>query len=243
MVNREKIEKYKQVQNVARATINHLRNFIQEGCTEADIAHEAEAHLLKNGADGFWYYNIGAIVLVGKRTVLSISGKKYTGPTEASVLAQDMVTVDLSPMTGGVWGDFARTFIIDGGKVVALDSSELEGWNVEKEWIQGIHVEEQLHAILVHKVVSGMTFDKIFRTMNAEIISLGFENLDFRNNLGHTIVRRSDDRTFLEAGCEILVDAAGLFTFEPHIKKKNGGRYGFRKEDIYYMHNGKLVVL
>lgn len=243
MITTEIIQKHRRVQDIARATVNHLRTFIHEGQTEKNIAKEAEDHLKKNGVDGFWYYNIGAFVLVGERTLLSVSGRDYTGPTNATVRAADIVTVDLAPMIDGVWGDFSRTFVIDAGSVVAVDSQKLVEKNVDKELSEGMQAEERLHAKLRQIARPGMTFDEVFHTMNNEIISLGFENIDFHNNLGHTIVSNIAHRTFIESGSNVAVDDAGLFTFEPHIKRKHGGRYGFKREDIYYMEDGMLMVL
>lgn len=36
-----------------------------------------EDFMLKNGADSFWYWNVGAFVFSGDETTISISGKRY----------------------------------------------------------------------------------------------------------------------------------------------------------------------
>ena len=243
MLSPKTIATHQQVQDIARATIHHLKGYIQTGCTEADIAREAERHLKNNGIDGFWYYDIGAFVLVGNRTPLSISGKDYIGPTNEAVQVKDIVTVDLAPMIGGNWGDFARTFIINSGQVVAVNYDELIGKNIDEELLQGMDAEETLHTKLLNLVKPEMTFDTIFREMNAHIQSLGFENLDFHGNLGHTIVSDKSQRSCIQSGNNQEVVQAGLFTFEPHIRKKDQGRYGFKREDIYYLRDGLLKTL
>ncbi len=238
----EQIERHLRVQNIARATIQHLKGFIGAGVTEAEIAHTADQFMRQNGITNFWYYDIGAFVLVGKRTPLSLSGRDYTGPTQEVVGEEDIVTVDLAPAIDNTWGDLARTLIISGGKVVATDVSELKA-AVSEEYRLGMSVEEQLHAALLATVTEKMTFDEIYRRMNAQITAQGFENLDFHGNLGHTIVEDRANRTFIEAGDAAIVGSAGLFTFEPHIRRIDTGKYGFKRENIYYFHEGKLHVL
>jgi hypothetical protein len=56
--------------------------------------------------------------------------------------------------------------------------------------------------------------------MNASIESLGYKNLDFNKNLGHSIEKRK--RIYIERGNNKTLKEVGLFTFEPHIQKKRG---------------------
>ena len=54
----------------------------------------------QKGINSYWYYNLGAMVFVGKRTTISISGKDYQ-PTDLKVKSEDLVTVDLAPEIDG----------------------------------------------------------------------------------------------------------------------------------------------
>ena len=83
----------------------------------------------------------------------------------------------------------------------------------------------------------GKTFEEIFLEMNALIKSLGFENLDFLGNVGHTIEVDKNDRLYFEKGNSAALGQDTLFTFEPHIRAA-GGRWGFKLENIYYFENG-----
>ena len=87
-----------------------------------------------------------------------------------------------------------------------------------------------------------MTFHELFVRMNAEIDELGFENLDFAKNLGHSIERHIDRRRCIEEGCSSALADVSLFTFEPHIRRKHG-LWGFKHEDIYYFEGQRLRVL
>ena len=78
--------------------------------------------------------------------------------------------------------------------------------------------------------------------MNAFIVENGFINLDFLGNLGHSIVREKKDRIYIEKGNQHKLSDVAYFTFEPHISVA-GSKYGYKKEDIYFFENEKLIAL
>lgn len=61
-------------------------------------------------------------------------------------------------------------------------------------------------------------------------------------NLGHSIVKNKDERVYIEKDNPLLLSSVDYFTFEPHISSPNS-KYGYKKENIYFFSNGKLVVL
>ena len=80
----------------------------------------AEKKMTELGATSFWYWDVGAFIISGGDTALSVSGRHYK--TAEKVIAEnDIITVDLSPQVDNVWGDFARTIIIENGKVIPSD--------------------------------------------------------------------------------------------------------------------------
>ena len=86
-----------------------------------------------------------------------------------------------------------------------------------------------------------MTYEQLFFQLNAEITKLGFENLDFHGNLGHTIEIDQADRIYIELGSTRSFKEVGkLFTLEPHIRV-SGGEIGFKREDIYYFDDNGLI--
>lgn len=61
-------------------------------------------------------------------------------------------------------------------------------------------------------------------------------------NLGHSIVKNKNDRVYTEKGNTQMISDIKYFTFEPHISIP-GSKYGYKKENIYYFENGKLLEL
>ena len=77
-----------------------------------------------------------------------------------------------------------------------------------------------------------MTYEAVFEVLGAEIQKLGFRNLDFKGNLGHSI----------EKGNRLTLRQVGKpFTLEPHIA--NCADYGFKRENIYVIEGDRLVEI
>lgn len=98
------VEEHISVQSLAKRALDELLGFIRPGLSEEQIASTAEDLMRRLGIDHFWYHGVAALVLVGKRTTLSVSGRDYV-PASIAVQSNDLVTVDLSPVIGAVWGD------------------------------------------------------------------------------------------------------------------------------------------
>ena len=118
---------YKDVQNIAKMTIQFIKENIQPDMTLIEIRDLCETKMIELGADSFWYWDVGAFVFAGDETTLSVSGKEYT-TSERVIAENDIITIDLSPQNGDIWGDYARTIIIENGKVVEIDNVSNEEW-------------------------------------------------------------------------------------------------------------------
>lgn len=224
------------MQNLNRETMKHLKKNIMVGMSLVEIRSICEKFMLENGADSFWYWNVGAFVFSGDETTVSVSGRSYQ-TSERIIGNNDIITVDLSPQNNNIWGDYARTIIIENGKVIE---------NVEdihnNEWKQGVQMEQYLHKLLIENATINMTFEELFYYINGIISERGFLNLDFAGNLGHSIVENKDERIYIEKGNKVKLSEVKMFTFEPHISTPNS-KYGYKREDIYYFKKGKLVKL
>lgn len=227
---------YRDVQTIAKETIKGLQSYIRAGVSERDIAVRAEEIMKSKGISRFWYYDVGAFVHVGKRTTSSESGKHYN-PTDTLVGQNDIVTVDLSPQIDGYWGDYARTYIVQNGTSIEEDDGR-----TESSFTTGIRVGKILHQHFMYYVTPAMTFEDVYLHMNDVIKQHGFINLDFAENLGHTIELSKENRRYFQLGNKSKLGEANLFTFEPHISQRDG-EYGFKREDIYFFDDGKLCVL
>lgn len=227
---------YREMQQTAKNTIEYIINYIRPGVNLLDIRNLCEEKMLSLGADSFWYYNIGAFVFSGKDTVLSVSGREYK-TADKMIENNDIITIDLSPQCNYIWGDYARTVVIENRKVVK---------NIENicntEWKDGLLMEENLHRILQQIASPETTFEELFFYINKIIAENGYENLDYLGNLGHSIEKTKDERIYIEKGNKTKLGNVEFFTFEPHIKKCNG-TFGYKKENIYYFKENQLVEL
>ncbi len=227
---------YYEVQSIAKATIEYIKSEIKSGMTLLEIREKCENKMLSLGADSFWYWDVGAFVFSGDETALSVSGREYK-TSDRIISDNDIITIDLSPQKNNIWGDFARTVIIENGLVInSVDNVK------NAEWKSGLLMEELLHEELLEYATPVTTFEQLYYHMNDLIVSKGFVNLDFMGNLGHSIVKRKDDRVYIEKGNINRLCDVDYFTFEPHISVK-GSKYGYKKENIYYFADGSLKVL
>jgi hypothetical protein len=105
---------------------------------------------------------------------------------------------------------------------------------------QGLDAELYLHNKLMEFATPKTTFEELFFKLNTEITNLGFENLDFKGNLGHTIEMDQADRVYIERGSKASIGVEKAFTFEPHIRLI-GSTFGFKRENIYYFNDNRIL--
>jgi len=225
-----------EVQAIAKETIEFIKTILRPQMSLSDIRQICENKMLSLGADSFWYWDIGALIFSGNETTLSISGREYTTP-DRTIQENDIITIDLSPQNKNIWGDYARTLILENGLIV----NEIEKIK-NPEWKNGLIMEERLHHELKNFATPVTTLEELFYHMNQYIIENGYVNLDFLGNLGHSIVKNKADRIFIEKGNTAKLCEVKFFTFEPHIRAKNSP-YGYKKENIYCFNNGTLTEL
>ncbi len=230
------ISEYKVVQSYAKETIEYIKTVIRPGMSLPEVRRLCEEKLKSLGADSFWYYDIGAFVFAGDETTVSVSGREYS-TSDRVIGSDDIITIDLSPQVGDTWGDYARTVIVEGGKVIPT-VDEI----VNDEWRGGLLMEKKLHDKMTQIVSPQMTFEELYYQMNEFIKAEGFINLDFLGNLGHSIVRRKEDRIYIEKGNNTKLGDVSFFTFEPHISV-SGSKYGYKMENIYYFEDGVIKEL
>ena len=227
---------YSEVQKIAKDTIEYIKTKIGAGMNLLDIRKHCEEKMLELGADSFWYWDIGAFVFSGDETTISVSGREYT-TSDRIIAPNDIITIDLSPQNNNIWGDYARTIIIENGKVV--DDINSIG---NDEWRNGLLMEEELHKELLNFAAPDTTFEELYFHIKKLITESGFINLDFLGNLGHSIIKNKNGRIYTEKGNKAALSSVDYFTFEPHISVK-GSKYGYKKENIYYFSDGKLKEL
>jgi Xaa-Pro aminopeptidase len=225
------IHAHRTVQQAAKSALANLSTQISATDSEASIAARAYWELCALGFRDTWYYNCPAFVLAGTRSCKSISGREYVA-SDQPVGTYNLVTVDLSPVLDGHWGDCARSFYVEDGRVTTTP--------VTPEFSVGQHFLKVLHADMQHAVHPGMTFHELFAWSNQRITAAGFENLDFLGNVGHSIATRREDRQYIEANNHCHLRDVPFFTFEPHVRKARGC-WGFKHENIFFF-NGEGVL-
>ncbi len=224
------------MQSLCKETMKFASDIITSGMNLIELRNLCEKYMLQNGADSFWYWDVGAFIFNGKSTTRSVSGNEYS-TEDSAILEDDIITIDLSPQKNNIWGDYARTLIVENGKVI-FDIDQIHN----EEWKQGILTEYVLHQMMFDFVTVDTTFEELFFFINEKIIELGYVNLDFLGNLGHSIVKDKNQRIYIEKGNTAKLSSVESFTFEPHISLQNG-KYGYKHENIYYFNNNKLFEL
>jgi len=225
-----------EMQNLNRATIEYASTVIVPGMTLARLRKLCEAYMLSHGADSFWYWDVGAFVFAGDKTAVSVSGREYK--TDDHIIEpNDIITIDLSPQNNCIWGDYARTLILENGRIVK-DPEQIQN----DEWRNGLKMEAYLHEAMLGFVNENTTFEELFYYINDQIKARGYVNLDFLGNLGHSIVKDKRHRIYIEKGNTEKLSAVEAFTFEPHISLPESF-YGFKKENIYRFNGGVLTEL
>ncbi len=227
------ISPYLDVQNIALRVLRDIVPFIKTGNTESWVADVCTQLLQQYGAKDCWYHNVPALVLVGERTTLSVSGRDYH-PSDVTIRTNDLVTIDLSPMVNDCWGDCARSYIVESGSVKPPDRCSALDY--------GKNTERELHALMKEIATPETSMHELHSFIMQSIENMGYKNLDFRGNLGHSIEKLLDDRRYLEENNQTKLGDCDLFTFEPHICRAND-MWGFKMENIYYFEDDKAVPL
>lgn len=229
-------KEYMDMQDLGRDAVDYVRRIVKPGMNLRTLRTYCENYLLEHGADSFWWCNVGAFMFAGDETAVSVVPDVYEA-SDRLIEKNDIITIDVSPQKNGVWGDYARTIILEEGKVIS-DISQIKN----EEWRNGLLMEELLHRTLVEIVREDMTFEELHERINSLVEEKGYHNLDCLGNFGHSIDLRDEDRIYIEKGNKAGLSSVGMFTFEPHISLP-GSKYGFKKEDIYYFSEGRLKTL
>jgi Xaa-Pro aminopeptidase len=124
-----------------------------------------------------------------------------------------------------------------------MESGVVRERPISGDFVEGHDLVARLHDAMRRFVGPGTTFHCLHEFANDVIREAGFENLDFMGNVGHSICTRLENRVYIESGNNISLGDVAAFTFEPHVRK-SGGRWGFKREDIYSFDDfGKLVEI
>ena len=126
------------VQQIAKRVLAELANSIGPSSTEQSIAAAAVARLSQYAVRQTWYHDCMALVLLGSRSCLSVSGRDDS-PGVEPVGHTNLVTIDLSPLSDGHWGDCARSYVVEEGRVVG--KPKIPEFHRGMEFLSRLHAE------------------------------------------------------------------------------------------------------
>ncbi len=105
------IKDEEEIRNITKACMltdkcfDYIKNFIQKGMTEKEIANEIEQFFKANGADGLAF---DTIVASGPN-----SSKPHAVPTDRKITSGDVITIDMGCKYHGYCSDMTRTIFVD----------------------------------------------------------------------------------------------------------------------------------
>jgi len=225
------IAEHRKVQLAAKSVLSRLAPLIVPEDTEQSIAAKAHQMMQEVGYPDTWYYDCPALVLLGARSCVSVSGRDYS-PCDESVGSFNLITVDLSPTHKAYWGDCARSFVVENGKVTDTPQS--------LEFKNGLSFLHQMHTQMQAIVRPHTTFGQLFEWTNMRIRQGGFVNLDYRNNVGHSIAATREERQYIQANNAATLSEVPFFSYEPFVRLK-GGKWGFKHEGVFYFNQAGVL--
>ena len=218
------IAAHRRVQQAAKAVLRDIAESIGSEDSEHSIALRATSALCDHGIQETWYHHCPALVLLGSRSCMSVSGREYR-PGLETLGQTNLVTIDLSPTYMGYWGDCARSFPVEQGRVTLNPSC--------RAFVDGMSFLRRLHSAMRLFVSPQTTFHELAIWTALQIESAGFVNLDFRGNVGHSIAQNREARLYIEQRNFRPLGEVAFFTFEPHVRAV-GEHWGFKHEDIFF---------
>lgn len=102
--DKDEIENIRKACELTDKCFEHLLNFIKIGMTEKEIAYEIERFFIKNGANGLAFESI---VASGVN-----SSKPHAVPTDKTIQAGDIITLDFGCKYNGYCSDMTRTIFV-----------------------------------------------------------------------------------------------------------------------------------
>ena len=231
------IENIYKAQDIAKSCLEYMTLYLKPGLTYKQIHQECKRYMEEKGSKGFWIHDDPALILYSDLTTYSAHENPINLFESKCISENDFITIDVAPMIKNGWGDFARSFIMQDGKIINYTDCN------NKEIIDGINFELKLHELFINSINKDMTFSKLHKIIDDYVLSNGYYNCDYHQNYGHTIENDQKDRITIAQGVDINISQYNKpITFEPHICKKDG-YYGIKHENMYAYIDGKIFEI
>ncbi len=221
-------------QDIARACLSHMEEYLRPGLTERQIHAECEDFMRSLGAEYFWTHDDPALILFGDLTDYSAHLSPVSLIAGTTLAENDLITIDVSPAIQTGWGDMARSFVMEDGRLIPWETCRND------EIREGMEMEMRLHELFKETVKKDVTFHELHEIVQDYLNRHSYVNLDYHGNFGHSIENHPDDRVTTAEGVNVKILGYGKpMTFEPHIRKRDG-RLGVKHENIYCFANGSM---
>lgn len=231
------IQNILKAQSIAYQCLEHMNTFLKPGLSYEDIHKECESFMRAKGADGFWTHDDPALILFGDLSAYSAHESPVPLFKDRFIKENDFITIDVAPKIQQSWGDLARSYIMENGKIIEAELSH------NQEIKEGLKLEIELHQLFLNTVNEDCTFEQLFEVIDARLKEKGCHNCDYHDNFGHSIENNPKDRITIAKGVPIRISEYNKpLTFEPHIRKNNGN-YGIKYENMYVFYQGKMRLL
>ena len=231
------IENIIKAQDIARDCLSHMRDFLKPGMNMERVHQECERYMLEKGSEGWWTHNDPALILFGDLTNYSAHLSPVELIKDKQIRENDLITIDVAPMIGKGWGDMARSYVMEEGRIIDWKDCR------DSQIREGMEMEMKLHELFVESVRDDTTFAQLHRIVDGYLNEHGYCNCDYHGNFGHTIENHPDERITISEGMDIVIATYDKpITFEPHICRINGTA-GLKYENMYVYLDGKMREL
>ncbi len=222
-------------QDIAKKCLEHMKDFLVPGLNRDRIHEECRRFMSELGSQGWWIHDDPALILFNDLT--AYSGAGLPDYTDKTVEENDLISIDVAPMIETGWGDLARSFVMEEGKIIDWKESKND------EIREGMEMEMKLHELFVSFVDEDTTYEQLHSHIDSFVKQNGYHNCDYHGNYGHSIENDPKDRVTIDIGRKkVIAQYDKPITFEPHICK-NGGSIGIKHEDMYVFFEGKMRKL
>lgn len=199
----EEIENIRKACEITDRCFSYLVDFIKIGMTEKEVAYEIEKFFKTNGADGLAF---DTIVASGIN-----SSKPHAIPTNKTIQAGDIITIDMGCKYKGYCSDMTRTIFV--GYV--------------QEYMKKVYnlvLKNQEETLL--RIYEGTNTKILF-----QMVDNGFKNFGYEltHALGHGVGLDVHEEPVIGPKKEVLLEKNMVITDEPGIYIP--GKFGIRIED------------
>jgi Xaa-Pro aminopeptidase len=213
----EEIEFIKRAVKISDTAFKHIKDIIQPGMTELELAWELEKTMREGGSQSMPFE---IIVGSGPNSALP-----HAQPSQRIILNREPVVFDFGARVEGYCSDITRTLCL---------SKPDDTFNK----IYKIVLDAQMAAI--SQIVDGVTGAQADRFARSVIEEAGYGEA-FGHSLGHSLGLAAHEKPNLNKISEDILTENMVFTVEPGIYIPGWG--GVRIEDTVLIKNGKISVL